>query len=164
MITANTTVAAPTPASAERQPRVTPTARTIVSASTISTALARNAARNKNTALIHLRSCRISREQRLNTAFRRRSGGLHQSRGVQVRRIAHAAAFLCAAVGLAGCVGSSTSRSTTSSLTTAMAPSTTRPPTKAAATVTTTQAPPPGALQAEANSAATGDIPDNQVF
>jgi hypothetical protein len=30
MITANMTVAAPTPASAERQPRVTPTARTIV--------------------------------------------------------------------------------------------------------------------------------------
>ena len=40
---ASTSTAAPTPISVERQPRTTPTASTIVSASTISTALARNA-------------------------------------------------------------------------------------------------------------------------
>ena len=44
-------------------------------------------------ALIQLRSSDF-RERRLNTAFRRRSGGHHQSRGVQVRRIALAAASL----------------------------------------------------------------------
>ena len=41
--------AAPAPIRVERQPRVTPTASTIVSASTISTAQARNAARNRKT-------------------------------------------------------------------------------------------------------------------
>ena len=40
-------VAAPRPASADRQPRASPAARTIVSASTISTALARNAERTR---------------------------------------------------------------------------------------------------------------------
>ena len=45
--TASATVAATTPISVERQPRVTPTARTIVNASTISTAEARKAARTR---------------------------------------------------------------------------------------------------------------------
>ena len=44
--------ATPAPASAERQPRVIPAASTIVSASTISTALARNEERTRKTALI----------------------------------------------------------------------------------------------------------------
>src|SRR4051812_5095886 len=46
---ASASSAAPTPISAERQPRVTPTARTMVSASTISTALARKALRKRKT-------------------------------------------------------------------------------------------------------------------
>ena len=45
---ASATTAATAPASAARQPRVTPIASTIVSASTISTALARNADATKN--------------------------------------------------------------------------------------------------------------------
>ena len=72
---------------------------------------------------------------------------------------------LGAAVALAGCGGSSASKSTIAPVTSAptttvAAPPTTAPPTKTEAM----QAPLPGALQAEGNSAATGDIPDNQVF
>src|SRR2546421_5346665 len=48
---ARTAVAAPTPSRDERQPRVIPAASTIVSASTISTALARKAERTRKTAL-----------------------------------------------------------------------------------------------------------------
>ena len=50
----------------------------------------------------------------------------------------------------------------TPSTTQATSGTTTVPATTSAGTGSTT--PPPGALQAEANSAATGDIPDNQVF
>src|SRR4051812_39773741 len=46
---ASASSAAPTPTSAERHPRVTPTARTMVSASTISTVLARKALRKRKT-------------------------------------------------------------------------------------------------------------------
>ena len=49
---ARATTAAPVPAREERQPRARPAARTIVSASTISTALARNAERMRKTALM----------------------------------------------------------------------------------------------------------------
>jgi hypothetical protein len=49
MIAASTRVAAPTPTIVERQPRTTPTASTIVSASTASTALARKVARKRKT-------------------------------------------------------------------------------------------------------------------
>jgi hypothetical protein len=50
--------AAATPISVERQPRVTPTASTIVSASTISTALARKAVRNRKTSWVIASPCR----------------------------------------------------------------------------------------------------------
>jgi hypothetical protein len=67
-------------------------------------------------------------------------------------RIAMASAVSGLAALLAGCGGSSHG--------TATAPATTTPqPTGA-----TTTARAPGALQAEANAAAAGDIPDNQVF
>src|SRR5438132_1121085 len=52
MSAASTIVAAPTPISVERQPRTTPTPRTIVSASTISTALARKAPRIRRAVLV----------------------------------------------------------------------------------------------------------------
>jgi hypothetical protein len=55
---------------------------------------------------------------------------------------------------LAGCGGSGT-RS---------APATSAYPAATSTRSGTSQTAPPGALQAEANSAATGDIPDNQVF
>jgi hypothetical protein len=45
-------VAAPTPIKVERQPRTTPTPRTIVSASTISTALARKVPATIRTVLV----------------------------------------------------------------------------------------------------------------
>ncbi len=61
---------------------------------------------------------------------------------------------LAAFGGLAGCGGSGAHPA-------APAPATT---TKTVATTTTTTASGPGALQAEATSAAAGDIPDNQVF
>ena len=48
-IPASTIVAAPSPYIVERQPRTVPTASTIVSASTASTALARKVARNRRT-------------------------------------------------------------------------------------------------------------------
>ena len=47
MTAASTTAAALTPTRVERQPRTTPTASTIVSASTASTALARKVARKR---------------------------------------------------------------------------------------------------------------------
>src|SRR5207302_8332976 len=47
VIAASASVAAPTPASDDRQPRASAEARTIVSASTISTALARKAERTR---------------------------------------------------------------------------------------------------------------------
>jgi hypothetical protein len=82
------------------------------------------------------------------------------------RRITLALAPLGAVLGLAACGGSSTSGTTTAPArgapaTTPAATPATSPPT------TTTQSPPPpqpGALEGEATSAATGDIPDNQVF
>jgi len=52
VIPTNAAVAAATPISAERQPRVTPTARMRVSASTISTAEARNTAVRRTTPLM----------------------------------------------------------------------------------------------------------------
>src|SRR5262249_8501584 len=70
---ARTSAAAPTPISVERQPRVTPTARTIVSASTISTALARKAARKRKAVVIAAPAARPA--QPLCTDRRRRSGG-----------------------------------------------------------------------------------------
>jgi hypothetical protein len=68
------------------------------------------------------------------------------------------AVMLCAAAAVAGCGGGHEKTTTT-----AASPSTT-------SSTTTAAAPPPppstrpGALQADARSAATGDIPDNQVF
>src|SRR4051812_45055678 len=50
--TASAAVAAPTPTSEERQPRVSPAASTIVSASTISTALARKVDAKRRTSFI----------------------------------------------------------------------------------------------------------------
>src|SRR6266566_4498286 len=74
-----------------------------------------------------------------------------------MRRLVGASAVSTLAAVAAGC-GSSTH--TTPPATTAHA-STTVPAAKPA---TTAPASAPGALQAEANSAAAGDIPDNQVF
>src|SRR5262245_56420243 len=65
----------------------------------------------------------------------------------------------CAAAVLAGC-GSSKKAATPPSTLSTSAATTAPTPTKTAASTT----PSAGALQAEANSAATGDIPDNQVF
>jgi hypothetical protein len=63
----------------------------------------------------------------------------------------------------AGCGGSKTASSpTTTTSTTAAAPATTAPTTTT--TPATTGAASPSPLQAEAAAAATGDIPDNQVF
>src|SRR5690242_20713931 len=53
---ASTIVAAPTPISVDRQPRTTPTPRTIVSASTISTALAEKAPSRMRISLVFTRS------------------------------------------------------------------------------------------------------------
>jgi hypothetical protein len=52
MSASSTTAAAATPISGERQPRTTPTPRTMVSASTISTALARNAPRTSRVVVL----------------------------------------------------------------------------------------------------------------
>jgi hypothetical protein len=86
----------------------------------------------------------------------------------RVIRRASALAPLCLAALLTGCGSSGGSGSNT----TASSSPTAAPPATAPATTGTTKAPaPPGstnqratALQAEANSAAAGDIPDNQVF
>lgn len=75
-----------------------------------------------------------------------------------MRRIVLASLTGVLAAAVAGCGGSSRTASpptTTSPATTSTAPA--APPTTAAATG-------PGALQAEANAAAAGDIPDSQVF
>jgi hypothetical protein len=82
---------------------------------------------------------------------------------VSIRRIALAVAPLGVVFGLVGCGGPSASKSTTTPATSPAVTKPTPPTTRPATTATTTQTP-PGALQAEANSAATGDIPDNQVF
>jgi hypothetical protein len=74
-------------------------------------------------------------------------------------RTALASAVLGLAAALAGCGGSSHNAATPPATTQA---TTTHTTTRAAATTTTTGS--PGALQAEANAAAAGDIPDNQVF
>src|SRR5262245_48573038 len=97
-------------------------------------------------------------------AFRRGSGSRCQHRLVG-RWAFLPLAPLGAALALAGCGGSSASKSTTAPATsapakTAAAPSRAPPSTTAPAKPVAS----PGALQAEANSAATGDIPDNQVF
>jgi hypothetical protein len=68
------------------------------------------------------------------------------------RRALFVGALIALGVGLAGCGGSKSS---------SPPPTTTAPP---PTTTTTTSQSGPGALQAEANSAAAGDIPDNQVF
>jgi len=65
---------------------------------------------------------------------------------------------LCALVVLAGCGSSSRTSATTS--TSSAGTATTAPQT----TARTSSGSSPSALQAEANSAAAGDIPDNQVF
>jgi hypothetical protein len=79
---------------------------------------------------------------------------------VQIRGIVVAAVSLGIVAGLLGCGGSTASKSTTS----ARVSRPLQPATRSAKTATAPQTPPPGALQAEATSAATGDIPDNQVF
>jgi hypothetical protein len=66
-----------------------------------------------------------------------------------------ASALIALVATVAGCGGGSHTAAT--------APTTTET-TTAAPTTTTTAASGPGALQAEANAAAAGDIPDNQVF
>src|SRR5207302_13832 len=73
-----------------------------------------------------------------------------------MRWIVRASAVVRLAAGLAGCGGSAHTAAT--------APATTLPPTTVARAPATTAAGGPGALQAEANAAAAGDIPDNQVF
>jgi hypothetical protein len=82
--------------------------------------------------------------------------------GAMGERITLVLAPLGAVLGLVACGGSSTSGTTPST----SAPATTAPPPATTAPAQTT--PPatggPAALQGEAVSAATGDIPDNQVF
>jgi hypothetical protein len=70
-------------------------------------------------------------------------------------------AAAAAAVAVAGGCGGSGKQATTSTPATTAATTTRATTTKPAPTTT---APAPGALQAEAASAAAGDIPDNQVF
>src|SRR5256885_16278466 len=72
-----------------------------------------------------------------------------------MRRIVLASVVGLAAA-LAGCGGTSHTAATT--------PATTQATTARSVAPTTTAAGGPGALQAEANAAAAGDIPDNQVF
>jgi len=73
-----------------------------------------------------------------------------------MRRIVLASVVVVLAVALAGCGGTSHTAATT--------PATTQATTAPSVSPTTTAAGSPGALQAEANAAAAGDIPDNQVF
>jgi hypothetical protein len=81
---------------------------------------------------------------------------------IRVTPVTAAAFALLVSLVAAGC--GSGGHPTAGASTTGVTP----PPTSASATQTTTVAAPPsigpGALQAEANSAAAGDIPDNQVF
>ena len=75
--------------------------------------------------------------------------------------VGFAAVFLASAgVGLAAVLGGCANRSHLA----AIAPATTQATTAPPSAPTTTAASGPGALQAEANAAAAGDIPDNQVF
>src|SRR5207302_10231094 len=62
--TARARAAAATPSDVERHPRVTPTARTIVSASTISTPLARNADTKRKTSRVMPEGSRVRRRLR----------------------------------------------------------------------------------------------------
>ena len=73
-----------------------------------------------------------------------------------MRRIVLASVPMVLAMALTGCAGTSHTAATT--------PATTQETTAPSVTPTTTAAGSPGALQAEANAAAAGDIPDNQVF
>src|SRR5262249_8708004 len=66
---------------------------------------------------------------------------------------------LCAAAVLPGCGSSKKAATPPSTASTSTATTGPTPPTAAASTTSSA-----GALQAEANSAATGDIPDNQAF
>ncbi|MGB2954286.1 MAG: hypothetical protein WBB74_12975 [Gaiellaceae bacterium] len=75
-----------------------------------------------------------------------------------MRRFGLLPLFFVAAVAVAGCGSSSKSK------THASQPTTSTPSTAAASTQTAPTTTSPSALQAEANSAAAGDIPDNQVF
>ena len=75
--------------------------------------------------------------------------------------VGFAAVFLASAgVGLAAVLGGCGGRSHLATTAAATTQATTAPPSAPA----TTRASGPGALQAEANAAAAGDIPDNQVF
>src|SRR5437588_5689509 len=99
---ASASAAAATPVSAERQPRVTPTASTIVSASTISTAQARNAARNRRanrTAEREVkRTARLRQLSRAGLPFQYRSAALNNRYGSYVRTLPAllAAGSICA--------------------------------------------------------------------
>ena len=75
-------------------------------------------------------------------------------------RVAPAAVAVLVAL-LAGCVSSSSKRSAPPASTTATTATAARPPSPPPSPGSP---PAPGGLQAEAGSAATGDIPDNQVF
>src|SRR5690348_6211036 len=73
-----------------------------------------------------------------------------------MRRIVLASVPMVLAIALTGCGGTSHTAATK--------PATTQETGAPSVTPTTTAAGSPGALQAEANAAAAGDIPDNQVF
>jgi hypothetical protein len=73
------------------------------------------------------------------------------------------ASLLLAGLLVSGC-GSSGYRAAAASTTETTTPTTSVPATARALTTTASASTGPGALQAEANSAAAGDIPDNQVF
>jgi hypothetical protein len=75
---------------------------------------------------------------------------------VKKRRLPSLIAAVASAAVLSGCGGTVHTGGTTAAT---VAPSTT-----SARTTTTSSSPPANALQGEANAAATGDIPDNQVF
>src|SRR5581483_6632058 len=90
---------------------------------------------------------------RVGRAFRPVSGACHDTASMRRTVLASLASVL--AVALAGCGGTSD---------TATTPATTQATTAPSVAPTTNGAGGPGALQAEANAAAAGDIPDNQVF
>src|SRR5262249_35473293 len=78
-------------------------------------------------------------------------------------RIGAGAAVAAAVAVLAGC-GGSAKKSSSPPPSAPATTTTTTTPTTASSPASTSSAPGPGALQADAASAATGDIPDNQVF
>src|SRR5215468_11263443 len=80
---------------------------------------------------------------------------------MRVRVYAGLFAVLCVAFGAAGC---GSTKSSMPAASTASSTTTTTPKQTTQAPGATSASPSAGALQAEANSAATGDIPDNQVF